>query len=194
MRISRTATAMMLTLLAARGAWADSDSLVTLGFGTAFGVVRSDTKASGMSSDLRARLRLVRALGAEIAYNATDLQGPANATVQDSRLRLSALLYLVPTFPVGGYVKAGVGAPSFEQARRWVGDDVTYHGGGGLEVALGDHLVLGAEVLWLVPPVSDVVPGLGESDDTAEEPDRPAFSLDNIGRNYRAVLSLSYYL
>ncbi|MEO1482473.1 MAG: outer membrane beta-barrel protein [Myxococcota bacterium] len=119
---------------------AASDSLLTLGVGTSMSMRGDNTDQ--VAGNVRARTRFLLGFGAELTYE------PAGAGSEESSTALSGLLYLVPTSPVGGYVKAGIRS---DVLGRYGEDSDRYEGGAGIEVYLDDHWVLGAEYLRSFP-------------------------------------------
>jgi hypothetical protein len=174
----------------ARVARADSDSLLTLGIGTGFGVIDTVTSAGVVTSDVRLRARILRGLGLEVSYDPKQSTQAADAAVHEAPLRVSGLFYIVPTSPVGAYLKLGVAAPS-PATLGLVGSDVTYHAGGGIEIYLGDHLVLGAEAVVIIPTAKDSLEASQQGADGRELRLRLS---DIRSGNYRAMATLMYYM
>ncbi|MBI3180236.1 MAG: hypothetical protein HYZ27_11270, partial [Deltaproteobacteria bacterium] len=144
----------LVLLIASDRATANSDSLLTLGAGIAFGATRDMTDSEtthGFSTDLNLVLRFPRFLAVEIAYSPTDRIKEGDDTVLDSRFRASGRLYLAPTYPVGFYVKGGVGVPDAGTLFSALGASTSYHAGAGLDLHTGDHLVTTLEVLADIP-------------------------------------------
>lgn len=154
------ALALLLALsLPARPAAAGSQSLITLGMGTEFGVNRHSPIEGGTArafvSELTLRLRVVKVLGLSFAYNVV----PAKDTgelVFTSTYRLSALLYVVPTRHLSLYLSGGYGAQRIGDLITVTGPTNTYHAGAGLEVYIGDHVALHVEYLWLIPGAASI--------------------------------------
>jgi hypothetical protein len=191
----RTLSLLVATLLLTPSlARADSDSLLTVGVGTGFGKISSRAGSASYASDLRLRVRVLKGIGLEATYNPGSVPTPTLDRVSEAKARLSALLFVMPTFPLGGYLKAGVAADSFAHAWNFIGDTVTYHAGGGLEVALGSHLMLGAEFLYLVPQVRAVMGSGQNGGSTQQQPATTTRSPIFDKNNYRATASLMYYL
>jgi hypothetical protein len=141
--------ALSVALLAPVRALADSDSLFALGVGTAIGVNHSGQSDPGTTTlELKARLRLLRGLGLELAYDPTVSRASRDLGVV--AVRGSALLHVIPTYPLGAYLKGGVGA------QRLTGlldatQQSSYHAGFGLELHVADHLVVAGEYFMLFP-------------------------------------------
>lgn len=153
------ATVWLGVTLPARPAAAGSQSLVTLGMGTEFGVNRHSPIEGGTArafvSELTLRLRFVKVLGFSFAYNLA----PAKDTgelVFTSSYRMSALLYVVPTDHISLYLSGGYGAQRADDLITVTGSTNTYHAGAGLEVYIGDHVALHVEYLWLVPGAASI--------------------------------------
>src|SRR5688572_29188328 len=97
---------MLIVVAAPTWAHAGSDSLLALGFGAGVGAQRSDD-GGATTVELKARLRALRGLGAELAYDPVDDDADP---VLGAPFRLSLLLYVVPTSPVGAFLKGGIGS------------------------------------------------------------------------------------
>jgi hypothetical protein len=209
MRNVLTTLTMCLAILAAPVAKADSTSLFTVGVGTSVGVshhsqFQMDAK-SNFTSDINVRLRMLHVLGFEFAYSPTDRIEDTSSLVFDSTFRMSAMLYVVPTSPVAAYIKAGIGGGSFSDVFSVTADSNTYFAGFGLDVHIGDHLVIGAEFLFVAPGVGSIRNTLqsyasselnrfrladSASNAAPAEPDVTDFlSFDN----YRVGLNVHYY-
>ena len=163
---SPTTTLLLLAALATSPAQAASNSLFTVGVGTAVGVSQRTSLGSEpvatFASEVSIKIKALHVLGLELAYSPVDdiRQG---GLAFDSRLRLSVLLYVVPTSPVSFYVKAGLGGGDAADAVDVAGLTTSYHGGAGLDVNIGDHWVVGAEFLLLVPGVASIRSTLGDA-------------------------------
>jgi hypothetical protein len=141
-------------------ALADAHSLVTVSVGTAFAFGQaSDPRSEARSSatpDLELRLRLFHVMAFDFSYSPLD-RPQANAQLTfSSQFRASAVLYLVPLEVLGVYAKAGIGGQSLGDLATVTSPTNSYHGGGGVEVYLTDHVALGAEFLVLVPGVTSI--------------------------------------
>jgi hypothetical protein len=141
-------------------ALADAHSLVTFSVGTAFAFGQaSDPRSEAQSSatpDLELRLRLFRVMAFDFAYSPLDQQQANTQLTFASQFRASAVLYLVPLEVIGVYAKAGLGGQTLGDLTTVTSATNSYHGGGGLEVYLTDHVALGAEFLVLVPGVTSI--------------------------------------
>ncbi len=202
--------AMLLFSLQAAPCRADSDSLFTVGLGTAMGVNRSTplggTPEATFTTELSVKLKALHVFGVEFSYAPTDPAESQSAIVFDGPFRLSGLLYLVPTYPVTFYVKGGIGAGDIEDLVKIDGASNSYHGGAGLDVHIGENLVIGAEYLLLIPGVAGVKSTLSmfANDEIkryqARDPNQPFDSgappevADFISAdNFRVTLSARWY-
>lgn len=130
--------------------------MARLSVGTGMGVsIHAFDAADGSSvvtGDISARVRLLYFLGLEFAYAPTDRIGATDdGPAFDSRTRLSALLHLVPTRPLGLFLKAGIGGAGLADALRLDAASSSYHGGVGLLVYVAEHWVVAGEFLLLIP-------------------------------------------
>lgn len=123
---------------------ASSDSLLTLGVGTSMSVGGGDTSGNALSGTVRSRLRVLLGLGAELTY------APAGAGQRDATTGVHGLLYVLPTRPVGGYLKGGL---TNARLGTFGTEDDRYEVGFGLEFYLGEHVAVGAEYLRSFPNV-----------------------------------------
>jgi hypothetical protein len=158
----RRATIITLfTVLSFAGnAQASSDSLITLGLGAGVGVNNSTAlfgpTSTRFTTELSVKLKTLHVFGFEFAYAPTDVVDEQQALVFDSTFRVSALLYIVPTYPVGFYLKGGLGSGKIEQIFQFDAPTTSYHAGAGLDIYVGDHVVIGLEYLLLLPGVGSV--------------------------------------
>ena len=159
----RPHTALLALLLVAGSARAESNSLFSVGLGTGVGVSRHTpfkaTPTSSFSSELSLKVKMLHFLGLELAYSPTDGQatsGASDSLVFDSKFRLSGLLYVVPTYPVGLYLKGGLGGGRVGDMFDASSDTSSYHAGGGLDVHIGSHVVIAAEFLLLIPGLESI--------------------------------------
>ena len=202
-----TILALVVTLTSseARGT---SNSTVTFGIGTAVGVnsvTLLDTDArSTFTTELNLKLKAIQLFALELAYSPTDVVD-ARALVFESRFRLSALIYAVPTHPVNFYLMGGIGGGGFSELFSVEGRTNSYHAGGGLDWHIGDHMVVGAEFLLLLPGVTSVrqtieayaneeLQRFQESEAEYEAPESTLEVADFISAsNFRLALSARYY-
>ena len=157
---SGTIAATFCAVLVASVASAGSKSLITFGLGTSVGVSRhtpmgQDTK-SAFSGELNLKLKMLHCLAVEFAYSPVDKLQTGDALTFDSRFRISAALYIIPTYPVNVYLKGGLGGGKFTDTFKAKGETTSYHAGAGLDWHIGDHFVLGAEFLLLIPGVTSI--------------------------------------
>ncbi len=107
------------------------------------------------AGELRARLRLLRVFGFEMAWS--PLAGAdEGALLQRPRVRMAAQLWVVPLARFGAYLTAGLGARRPGDLFSIAGLSTSYQAGAGAEVYLGDHWAVGAEYLLLVPGVRSI--------------------------------------
>jgi len=139
-------------------AQADSGSLLTAGFGASLGAQQSFEYESSAFIEGKVRLRALKGLGLEAAYNPMVLKqdGPK----YDSTIKVFGLVHVVPLTPVGAYVKVGVGSADF---RTLFKDDLTasYHLGLGANYYFGDNLAVGCEGVASFPSFRSMDDGFG---------------------------------
>lgn len=187
---------------------ADSGSLFTVALGTSVGVSRTgDLRADAhesVSPSVDLRLRLFRVMGLDIGYSPLTSNDPSSTLVYQGPLSLSAVLYLVPLSSFGLYAKAGVSGADPKDLFTLTADANAYHGGGGLEVYLGEHFAVGAEFLVLLPGLRSVEKALvadalrrsalRETSGAAAAADKPLEVGDFVhGGNFKTSLSLRYF-
>ncbi|MEZ0313970.1 MAG: outer membrane beta-barrel protein [Myxococcota bacterium] len=173
------------------GAKADAKSWFAYGVNTSLGMRQNSGDADGntrsVASTFGIQLKFLRFLGVELGYS--PFGSGADAPVRfDNPWNASALLYIVPTSPVGAYLKGGVGNSSFARIFDVDGQEATYHGGAGLEVYVTDHLVLGGEFLFLTPGARTIIDGLSGTNDSPRAPDYYV-----APSNFRASFRVSYF-
>jgi len=202
--ISTTIIATLVALMAHQGvAKADSTSLLTLGFGQSVGVAHVMPVNGGTNnsivSEMNLRLRMLTVLGFDFNYNVAGEQSVGNGEVYASNYRMSALLYLVPTDVMSLYLAAGAGASEMGDLTSSEMTDKSYHGGGGLELYVGDHLALNTEFLMLVPEVSRIVVSKQplSVDETGNvdwsSADEPGVSDYVSSDNFQVTFGMKYY-
>ena len=153
-------TAAFVALMMSTPAMAVSDGLLSFGVGTAVGVnsttpLHADA-STAFTTELNLKLKALHFLAIEFAYSPTDSVDSKSDLVFDSTFRLSGLLYIVPTYPVNFYLKGGIGAGEISEIFSVDASTNSYHAGAGLDVHVGDHFVLGAEFLLLIPGVKSI--------------------------------------
>lgn len=159
-RTHRIAALCFAIALSATGtASADSDSIITAGVGTTLGVTHvtplNGSSTSLFSNDFSVRMKALYVLGLEFAYSPTDGTSAGELVFQNS-LRLSGLLYIVPTPHVSAYLKGGIEGDDLGAIFSVTDPSNAYHVGGGLDIEVGSHFVIGVEFLVLIPGVTSV--------------------------------------
>ena len=152
--------AILASVCFASGAHASNKSLFTVGLGAGLGVNNSTplfgSTATRFTTELSLKIKTLRVFGFEFAYAPTDTVDESQALVFDSTYRISALLYIVPTYPVGFYLKGGLGAGKITELFTFDAPTTSYHAGAGLDIYVGEHVVIGLEYLLLLPGVGSV--------------------------------------
>lgn len=148
-----------LTAVCIPTAEAERNLMITAGVGSAVGVNHASSGAtteSYFSTDINLRVRALYVLGLEFGYAPTDYNVDAGGLNFAGSLKLSALLYFVPTRVVSAYFKGGIEGDDF--GALFTGDQPSnaYHVGGGIDVDVTDNWVIGLEYLMLIPGVSSV--------------------------------------
>lgn len=184
---------LLAVLVLPTSLYAGSQSLVTLGVGPSVGLLHlrgEDNSTSRMATDMRLRLRFLRGFAAEASWSPFGAQRNDDALLYDHNYRASGLLYVVPTYPVSGYLKVGFGGARMGDMAKLLGRSVSYHAGAGGELYIGEHFALGAEYLVLIPGADSLSKASGLSSGNYRGlPD------NSLGfSNFRASLSLMYYL
>lgn len=206
MKLWMAAPAAALVLGTGMGsAMADANSMLTVAVGTGMSVTRSkdlDSNAwrNAVAPEINLRLRLFRALAFELGFT-PGREAPTDVELcYDSTYRASALLYLVPLDSFGLYAKLGFGGDRVSDMVSVTSPSNSYHGGGGIDVYLWDHLAVGAEFLLLTPGVTAVEDAILRRALTTGGEDAPKKSLDELSMtdfvsadNFRTTLSLRYF-
>ena len=150
----------LATLTFASSAFASSDSLFTVGLGAGMGVNNSTplfgATTTNFTTELSLKIKTLHVFGFEFGYAPTDSVDQSQSLVFDSTYRISALLYIVPTYPVGFYLKGGLGSGKIDELFQFDAPTTSYHAGAGLDIYVGDHVVIGLEYLLLLPGVGSV--------------------------------------
>lgn len=180
-----TVLSLVLALLLPAAAMAGSDSPLALGIGASAGVTRSQGD-DAFGGDIRARLKLLRVLGAEVAYSPLGWHD-ASSAVPMQAVSVSGLFYFIPAPRFGAYLKAGIDAASFRKLSVPLGKRSGYHAGGGFDFALGEKVTLTAELVLTHGP-----PQLPQYDDRSTRGD-PSLSRLSMN-NYRASWGLMLWL
>lgn len=155
------------SLAFAHTASANSNALFAAGVGTTLGgssvTAPSGDTVSAFSNEISIRLKFLYALGLDLAYAPADQRTSVDGLVFGAPLRLSGLLYIVPTDWFSLYAKGGIEGDS--PVAWFTGDDPSnaYHVGGGVEVPVHENWVVGMEFLVLIPGVSSVEDHFGRS-------------------------------
>lgn len=160
-KIATTTITAALLLLVATPANADNTSLLTLGGGPTVGLSHVVPVTGGSEnsvvSEMNFRLKMLKVLGFDFNYNMTGERQVGHGEVYSSNMRASALLYVLPLDTISLYLAAGAGASNVSDLASDTFSDKSYHGGGGMEIFVGDHMALSAEFLMLIPEVDRVV-------------------------------------
>jgi hypothetical protein len=190
-------TKFITPLLLATAAWpslarADSDGLATLGLGANFGLAHHNTTASlpmqTFAGDLRLKARLLKAFGFEVSYGPWDQVIDGGEVVLNSQMKLSFALHMVPTSPVGFYLKGGIGAADPTTLFNVGSAQNSYHGGVGFDIHTQGNLEIDVEFLMLIRGHEAWLPtNLGEL---------VGFGMDKVlaGSAYRFTVSVWYFL
>jgi hypothetical protein len=207
MKLWMAAPAVALVLGTGTGtAMADANSMLTVAVGTGMSITRSkdlDSSAwqSAVAPELNLRLKMFKVLALELGFT-PGREAPTDVELcYDSTYRMSALLYLVPLDSFGLYAKLGFGGDRISDMVSVTSPSNSYHGGGGVDVYLWDHLAVGAEFLLLTPGITAVEDAILRRVLTvAGGEDAPKKSLDELsmtdfvsGDNFRTTLSLRYF-
>ena len=208
-------TALASLALAATPARADVTDDITLGVGTAVGVTHSkdlgDEAYASVGAEVNLKVKAFEVIALEAAVSTAASDAATQRLVFDSRFRLSALIYAIPTDYFGIYLKTGIGALNIGELVSVTAPTNSYHGGGGIDVYVSDNVVIGAEFLVLVPGVTSMENAVishalsAESErpedgdqQTEEAPAPDMFAGLEVSdfisaENFRASLSLRYF-
>lgn len=184
--------AVVATIAYGSTAKADAKSLFAYGVNTSLGMRQNSGENDAATNERSAtgsfglQLKLLRFLGVELGYS--PFGSGRDAVRFENPWSASALLYIVPTTPVGAYLKGGVGNTAIGRIFDVDGDTASYHGGAGIEVYVTDHLVIGSEFLFLTPGARAIIDGI-----TAQEEARRHPSYYVAPSNFRAALRASYF-
>lgn len=157
-----------LVLTAPRGVRASNQSIVTLGFGVDFGLLRyvgsgTDFEET-VAAEVSARARLFRIFAVAFSYNPIPAEGGELGL--GASFRLTGFFYMVPTRWFSLYLLGGLGSRDITELFDVEGDGSTFHAGAGLEIYLGRHFAINVEYHWLIPGVSTI---RGHAEQTASE-------------------------
>jgi len=159
----RSIVALGIALSISSSAFAASDSMFTLGFGshtlvsTLAGTGGESTGATAIGQGFNARLRLLYALGVEFSYDLISDRNRSSLNVQTPVFKWSGLLYLVPTRAFSLFLLGGLGASASGDLVSPAGSTTSYHGGAGVEIGMGKHWVVTADFRVLVPGYAQVI-------------------------------------
>lgn len=172
-------------------AYAGVNSMVALGVNTALSMRQNNGDDAGAPertfvNSFGLQLKLLRGIAVELNYAPIGSNQLAQQSVRyDNPWSGSGLIYIVPLTPVAGYLKGGVGNSSFGTLFNVGNASATYHAGGGIEVHVNKHVVLGGEFLWLIPGASQVVNGVASGNQQTGYYLTPS--------NFRASFRASWY-
>ncbi len=206
-------TSLILTLLlAAATGWAKPNPMINAGVGTTMGVSHvtplSGGTTSSFSNDFSIRMKALYVLGLEFGLSPTDSTPTGDLVFQNS-LRLSGLIYILPTPHVSAYFKGGIEGDDLGAIFSTNDPSNAYHLGGGIDIELGHNVVLGLEFLVLIPGKNSVEKSVesyvnGEADRVAAlaaqgivptdvGADAPEVSDFISASNFRFTLGARYY-
>ncbi len=165
------------------------------------------TSVSGFSSELSIRVHALYVLGLDFAYAPADNGMTSEGLTFGNALRLSALLYVVPTQWASLYAKVGVEASGFGGLFDWSASGNAFHLGGGVEVPITENWYVGGEFLMLIPGVDSVTGHASKSLESqmnlmrgglsaaGATPSQAAPGISDYvdGNNYRLSASVRYY-
>ncbi|MEL6181029.1 MAG: hypothetical protein AAFS10_18875, partial [Myxococcota bacterium] len=145
-------------------AWADADSLVTLGASTRVAYQTpgvTEASSEDYSFHVGLRLELLYLFGAEIEYTpvperlADDIYRPS--------LRLTGHLHLLNLQHFDLYLGVGMASDSFAGVVDPEGEQTLYRMGGGFEIIPGHHWAIGFDGYWNVAGLGHYNTRLGDS-------------------------------
>ena len=151
---------LFLTAVCIPTAEAERSPMIAAGIGSAVGVNHAtgtgNASESYFTADINLRVRALYVLGFEFGYAPTDYDVDASGLNFAGSIKLSALLYFVPTPVVAAYAKGGIEGDDF--GALFTGDELSnaYHVGGGIDIDITDNWVIGLEYLMLIPGVASV--------------------------------------
>ncbi|MCA9517648.1 MAG: outer membrane beta-barrel protein [Myxococcales bacterium] len=197
-------------------ALADGDSALTLGVGAGVGYLRA-TQPTAENSDTtfvnqaNVRLKALYVLGIDYSVDLSkgdDFVATGDELQFAAKMRLTTLLYAIPTQPASLYFGVGVGGREIGDLASFTSSTNSYHGGIGLEVALSDHISIDSSFYLVIPGVSSIerhVEQLALSAAAAQKSAGGASSLEtttasaSVGdyvniRNYELMIRLFIFL
>lgn len=196
-------------------ALADGDSAITLGVGAGVGYLRASQPSAERSdttfvNQANVRLKALYVLGLDYSVDLSkgdDFVASGDELQYAAKMRLTALLYAIPTQPASLYFGVGVGGRDVADLARFSAPANSYHGGIGLEVALSDHISVDSSFYLVVPGVRSIerrVEQLALSAATAQKGVSGASALETVKtpsvgdfvniRNYELMIRLFIFL
>ncbi|MFO0751321.1 MAG: outer membrane beta-barrel protein [Myxococcota bacterium] len=155
--------ALGLVTLAATAAFADGDSIVTLGVGGGIGIHKAGAPGGDASTafvnQANIRLKLLYFLGLDYAYDLSHdakLSKPSEALQFQAKMRLTALLYPYSGEHVAFYLGAGIGGTRMSEMMGIGGEGNSYHAGLGFEFHIASHLSIDMSFMVVAPGVKSV--------------------------------------
>lgn len=155
--------AIGLVTLASSMAFADGDSILTLGVGGGVGISKSSAPGGDASTafvnQANVRLKLLYFLGVDYAYDLAhdpNLVKPTDELQFQAKMRLTALLYPYQGEHVAFYLGAGVGGTKLSELINVAGDGNSYHAGLGLEFHIASHLSIDMSFMVVAPGVKSI--------------------------------------
>ena len=152
-----------LTLGGATSALAGSGSLLTLGVGGGVGVLHEKqpgaTTESTFVNQANVRLKLLYFLGVDYGVDLSQdasLKRPSDELQLAAKMRLTALIYAIPTKMVSLYLGFGTGGGDLADLVSLTNERNSYHAGLGLEVHLSDHVTFDISYYMIIPGVRSV--------------------------------------
>ncbi len=162
-KVRALACAALLTCALLPNAHAGNHSPLTLGVGTGVGVLHAgqpdELATSTFVNQANVRLKALWLLGVDMSADLTHDPGltqPDEALQFAAKLRMTGLLYAIPTEKVGLYLGVGVGGNDVGELFTVTGDGNSYHAGLGLEVNLTEHFSVDASFYVVIPGVRSI--------------------------------------
>ena len=186
--------ALLALLLAAPAARAENNSWATVGVGAQFGYLpggapeAAQALVPGHQYGVMMRAEAGRFLGLEFAAQLDQDPSTQDLRILSPRYQVGLIVNLIPTEWFDLYAAAGFGAHEGGDLFTLAGATTSLHAGPGLEVFVGDHLAVGADLRWRVPGPEYVKSQVRESLST--EPVDELVGLEV----WQANLHLSWYL
>ncbi len=183
---------MLLSLLLSlpAGAFADNNSLFTLGMGAQYAFAQPQQQNAAQTKfqyGALGRLKLLRFLGVEASVLLDQDPKSQEKRLLSPRYQLGFMLNLIPTDYFHLYGIAGVGAHEFKDIHDMDGETTSFFMGPGLEIFLGEHLALGGDLRFRLQGPHQIKEEI--RDEMSPEPVDRALSLEVWQGNF----TLSYY-